>query len=121
MRSLRSVAALAALAGMLFLQTAVAFSPCNLPGRAAATAMAAAMAGMPGCQSSEQATLGLAHCASEQAAIPSTQAELPHPALPPAQAVLPTLRTRVASVAWRPAPPPAAGPPPRIIFQSFRL
>lgn len=117
----RTVTAVAALIGMLFLQAAIAFSPCNLPGRAAATAMAAAMASMPGCQSGEQATLGLAHCTSEQAVMPSVRAEPPHPALPSAVSVFPGLSKSVPSVAWRATPPPAVGPPPRIVFHSFLL
>lgn len=121
MRSVRLPAALVALAGMLFLQAAIAFSPCELPGRAAATAMAAAMSAMPGCDSAGQASFGLAHCASEQPAMPGAQPEPFHPVLAPAAAIFPPRAESVISVAWRAEPPQAAGPPPRILFQSFLL
>lgn len=121
MRSSRTVAAVAALTGMLFLQAALAFSRCELPGRAAAMAAAVAMAGMHGCEDADRASLGLAHCAGEQPTVLNAQAEPWQPALPLAQPALPGLSEGVASVAWRPAPPPAAGPPPRILFQTFLL
>ena len=117
----RFAAVLLSLAAMLFLQAALAFAPCELPGRAAATAMAAAMASMPDCQGAGEPSLGLAHCAAEdQALMASPQPELPDLAVPATQAA--------AAVPMTPAPawqiPPyhaTAGPPPRILFQSFLL
>jgi hypothetical protein len=110
-----------ALAGMLFLQVAIALAACNLPDRAAALASVAAMASMPDCQGAGQASLGLAHCASEQPALVTAQTELPVLALPPV--VPPTLVLAHAVVLpnLRAALPPAAGPPPRILFQTFLL
>ena len=118
----RSVAtALVALAGMLFLQAAIAFAPCELPGRSAATASAVAMAGMPDCQEAEAANLCLAHCTGEDQALFKVPLDVP-------QLVLPAAGWRFASpgkiilATARPAAYlAAAGPPPRILFQSFLL
>lgn len=117
----RSLAAtLAALAGMLFLQAAIAFAPCELPGRSAAMAAAAAMAAMPDCHEADAANLCLAHCASEDQTLTKAQLELPQLAVP---AVMPiTFAPQVVySVKSRPAYLAAAGPPPRILFQSLLL
>ena len=118
----RSLAAtLAALAGILFLQAAVAFAPCELPGRSAAMAAAVAMAGMPDCPEAGTAGFGLAHCASEAPAMVNASFELPDIALP-AAAPVPAPR----ATAFMPADRAVAlvavpGPPPRILFQSFLL
>ena len=117
----RPLAALAALAGLLFLQVAIAFAPCEMPGRSAAMAMVVAMAGMPDCHEADEANLCLAHCASEDQTVLKVQLDLPdlsmHPAAP--------IRVAQGDIAI-PAEPPvpylaAAGPPPRIRFQSFLL
>ena len=122
MRSRRHslAAALAALAGMLFLQAAIAFAPCELPGRSAALTRAAAMAAMPDCPEADQANLCLAHCAGEDQTLIKISLELPELVLPPA---MPSGFIPVRLVpAEKPAPPlAAAGPPPRILFQSFLL
>ena len=123
MRSRRRsfAAALAGLAGMLFLQAAIAFAPCELPGRSAATAMAAAMAAMPDCHEADEANLCLAHCASEDQTLLKLQLELPQLAVPAATPIL-ALQHRPVLATGRPAPHlAAAGPPPRILFQSFLL
>jgi hypothetical protein len=117
-RSLAST--LAALAGLLFLQAAIAFAPCEMPGRSAATTMAAAMAGMPDCHEADQANLCLAHCASEDQAVLKIQIDVPDlvaPAVIPMAAVRQNVSTAVAIPIYR----AAAGPPPRILFQSFLL
>lgn len=117
-RSLAS--ALAALAGLLFLQAAIAFAPCEMPGRSAATTMAAAMAGMPDCHEADQANLCLAHCASEDQAVLKIQIDVPDlvaPAVIPMAAVRQNVSIAVAIPIYR----AAAGPPPRILFQSFLL
>ena len=117
----RSLAAtLAALAGMLFLQAAIAFAPCELPGRSAATAMAATMAAMPDCHEADAANLCLAHCASEDQTLFKVQLELPGHVLP-AAAPIAFIRPGFSPVKAAPAYLVAAGPPPRILFQSFLL
>ena len=117
----RLVGTAIALAGILFLQVAIALAACKLPDRAAALASVAAMASMPDCQGAEQVSLGLAHCASEQPALVTPQTE--HPALALATEVPPALVLAHAVVLpnVRSALPPTAGPPPRILFQTFLL
>ena len=121
MRSRRRsfAAALAGLAGMLFLQAAIALAPCELPGRSAAMARAVAMAAMPDCHEADEANLCLAHCESEDQTLLKVQLELPQLAAPAATPI-PIVRKILATE--RPAPYlAAAGPPPRILFRSFRL
>ena len=120
MRSRRRLAgAVVALAGMLFLQAAVALAPCETPGRSAALARAAAMAAMPQCPESDQASLCLAHCASEDQTILKVALELPQLVVPAAP--VPAFPANLPT-AEKPAPHlAAAGPPPRILFQSFLL
>lgn len=120
----RSFAAtLSALAGMLFLQATIALAPCGLPGRAAATAMAAAMASMPDCQDAGAASLGVAHCAlDDQAAVLTTASlQLPELAAPAALPLRAAPAFVPAAAVAVPPYPAAAGPPPRIRFQSFLL
>ena len=119
-RHVRFVSLAAALAGMLFLQVAIAFAPCGLPGRAAATAQAAAMASMPDCQLADVASLGLAHCAAEDQAAISAHLELPELAPPVARPAMVTPR-KLAVVVAIPRYLATAGPPARILFQSFLL
>ena len=119
-RRSRLVATLAALAGMLFLQVAVAFAPCEVPDRSAAVARAVAMAAMPDCHEADGANLCLAHCTSEDQTILKVQLELPQLAVPAATRILVIHQDPVT------AEKPlrylaAAGPPPRILFQSFLL
>jgi hypothetical protein len=123
MRSRRRpfVAALAGLAGMLFLQAAIAFAPCGLPNRAAATAMAAAMASMPDCQEGGTASLGVAHCTLEDQAVVAAEVQLPELAALPAAEPLRAAPPPVHAAVVVPPRPAAAGPPPRIRFQSFLL
>lgn len=117
----RSLAAtLAALAGMLFLQAAIAFAPCELPGRSAATASAVAMAGMPDCDEAEAANLCLAHCTGEDQALMKVPLDVP-PLVLPAALPAAAVAQAVPIVRCKPAYLAAAGPPPRILFQSFLL
>jgi hypothetical protein len=116
----RSLAALAGLAGLLFLQVAIAFAPCQLPGRSAATALAAAMASMPDCHEADEANLCLAHCASEDQTLGNLQLELPDLAVPAAVPIRFVVPPGIPA-GKRPPPLAAAGPPSRILFQSFRL
>jgi hypothetical protein len=118
----RSLAAtLAALAGMLFLQAAIAFAPCELPGRSAATAMAATMAAMPDCQEAEAANLCLAHCTGEDQALFKVPLDVPQLVLPAASWVFASPQKTIPATAKPAAYLAAAGPPPRILFQSFLL
>ena len=114
------LAALAALAGMLFLQAAIAFSPCELPGRSAATAAAAAMAAMPDCQEANMSVLALAHCAGEEPVAIAAQPEPPAIDAPQAERITAVSPSGRATVPM-PAPAAGIGPPLRILFQSFLL
>jgi hypothetical protein len=118
-RRFRSV--LLALAGMLFLQAAIAFAPCELPGRSAATGMAAAMAGMPDCHEADAANLCLAHCASQDESLLKVSLELPQLATPPATPIVVAARIAALRVDKPGLPLSAAGPPARILFRSFLL
>jgi hypothetical protein len=109
-----------ALAGILFLQAVIALAPCGLGSRAAATAQAAAMASMPECNLADVASLGLAHCAAEDQALISAHLELPELAPPVARPATVTPR-RLPVVVAIPRHLATAGPPPRILFQSFLL
>lgn len=123
MRSRRSrfAAALLALGGMLFLQAALAFA-CEYPQRSAALAVQAAQHAAAGChESTDSPNLCLAHCQSEDQTLGKPQVSLPDvwvaPAAIPAFPAAP-LSTPIPRGSSGPA---AAGPPPRILFQTFRL
>ena len=111
--------ALAAMAAMLFLQAAHAFAACELPGGRAGMAMHAAA--MPDCHEAQSPeALCLAHCQAEDQTLGKLQPGLPDIAHPPAALIYiaaAPLRTHA------PLPPvvPAAGPPPRILYQSLLL
>lgn len=120
-RRSRLVATLAALAGMLFLQVAIAFAPCELPGRSAAMARAVAMISMPDCHEADEANLCLAHCTNEDQALLKIQLELPQLAMPAATPIVVLQNKRVSATEKPLRYLAAAGPPPRILFQSFLL
>lgn len=125
MRSRRHslAAAFAALAGMLFLQAAMAFAACDLPGEAASAMTAAMMQpATPECHEADQNTaLCVGHCQGEHQTFGKAQSNLPDLSAPPP--------LRIA--AWRPVlrpsqgfartPGVAVGPPARILFQSLLL
>ena len=118
-------AALAALAGMLFLQVALAFADCDLSSGADRPAMAAAMMqpAMADCHEADKDThLCLAHCQGEERTIGKPQAALPD---------LSAAAMGWGVAWWQPAVrsgyrmthglSAAIGPPPRILYQSFLL
>lgn len=113
------LAALAALAAMLFLQAAMAFAPCDEPGHRAGMA-AMQHATMPDCDTPvESTTLCAAKTHNEDQALGKTQLGVPDLAAPaadvrpsPAAVHAPVRVERIM---------PTASPPPRILFQSFRL
>lgn len=115
------MAALFALAGMLFLQAAIALAACELPGRSAAMAVAQHAADMPECHEADaDGSLCLAHCQGEEqrlVKVPATPDLTAHPghvlrlAKAPARLSSPPVAPHVG----------AAGPPPRILYQSFLL
>ena len=121
MRRSRLVATLAALAGMLFLQVAIAFAPCEMPGRSAAMARAVAMISMPDCHEADEANLCLAHCTNEDQALLKIQLDLPQVAIPAATLIVVPQNEWVLATVKPAAYLAAAGPPPRILFQSFLL
>ncbi len=105
---------------MLFLQAAIAFAACEAPGRSAAMTRAVAMASMADCHQGGDEALCLAHCASQDEAVFKAQLTLPVLAAP-SQFLVAVAREPVASIVPIVGSHHAAGPPPRILFQSFLL
>ena len=107
MRSRRrlSTAAFAALAGMLFLQAAIAFAPCDLP-----------------CHEPDQdQALCIAHCGAQGQTVAKAQLHVPDLATHPATPLRVAPQRPLLAAQDRAAPGAAAGPPARILFQSFLL
>ena len=124
-RHRRSVGLLLA-ALMLFAQGAIAFAACDLVRSTASQALARTGSATPDeqpChQPSENANLCLAHCLAGDQSLDKPSAAIPACAAAPVFA-LRTLHLAVpASVATRRlAIPPAAAPPPRILFHALRI
>jgi hypothetical protein len=124
MRSRRSLlfAALAALAAMAFAQAALALASCDfgpgggMPMHAGASEEAAAPCHPP----AEAENLCAAHCRNNDQARDKPQVKVPVAAAVESVAQLPFVPRARPTVTQRPAPLPA-GPPPRILFQSFLI
>lgn len=118
----RFIAAIAALAAMLFAQAAFALAVCNpqdMPSRALALVEADRHA--PCHEPAENVNLCLAHCQNAEQTLDKHQVKVPSL---PAVAVLevPSSPRVPHAIAWAPrAPAPAAGPPPRILYRSFLI
>lgn len=112
-----------ALAAMLFTQATLVFAACESAWRAPASVIALADREIDGENCHEQGinvNLCLAHCLGEDQSLDKPLVKLP--VFPSA----PIFSVPVIFVAFhdmralrRQAPPPAAGPPPRILFRSF--
>ncbi len=117
------LAALAALAGMLFLQTALAFAVCDLPSGARVSMTAAMMQpATPECHEADQnMAFCVGHCQAEDRMFGKAQASLPDLSAPLVmQPVLWAQPVRVEH-GFAPVPVIGSGPPPRILFQSLLL
>jgi hypothetical protein len=119
-----ATAALAALAGMLFLQVTIAFAACELPDGSAGMTLAISQSDMPDCHERQSdANLCAAHCGSQDQTLAKAQFEFNVPDL----AVRSAMRIRLVhaeaprDMLVRTAPLAAAGPPARVLFQSFLL
>lgn len=115
--------ALAALAGMLFLQAALAFAACNLRGEAAsAMPMATMESDSSDCHEADASKpLCLTHCQGDDQAFAKPQAILPDLPVAPLLQVATWQSAPVAERVPVYAPRVAPGPPRRILFQSFLL
>ena len=117
-----AAAALAALAGMLCLQAAIAFAACELPDRSAAMTRAMSQPEMPDCHDGRgDPNLCVAHCASQDQTVAKAQFNVPDLAMRPAVPVRLGHEDGPRSILPRALPLAAAGPPARIRFQSFLL
>ena len=123
-RRISTAAATAALAAMLFAQAALALASCDL-GRSAASPMHAAAAheaqAAPCHEPVDSANLCIAHCRNNDQSLDKPQVKAPvlplAPALPGHFAHAPCYER----VAWTRMAALPAGPPPRILFQSFLI
>ncbi len=117
-----ATAALAALAGMLFLQVAIAFAACELPDGSAAMAIAMSQSDMPDCHDGTgDANLCVAHCSSQDQTVAKAQFNVPDLAVRSAMPIRLVHDEAPRNILVRAAPLAAAGPPARILFQSFLL
>ena len=107
-------------AALLFAQAVVAFAECQMPVRSPAAAIAA---DNPGChESSGEMNVCVAHCLAADQSLDKPQASIPTPAAAPVLVMRPLSATPYAhAVALRHFAPPAAAPPPRILFRTLRI
>lgn len=125
MRSRRQshLAGITALAAMLFAQAAVALAACDLyRARSQALMITAQAAERTPChEPAENGKLCLAHCQSGDQTLDKHQVKVPESIV---QSVLVTrglLTTHAPVLVPARFPAPAAGPPPRILFQSLLI
>ena len=117
-RRRKLTAAVLALLAMLFMQATAAVAGCELPAGGGLAAMQASA--MPDCHEVEEPpALCHAHCQGEDQAVGKVQPDLPD--LTPGVSSI--RKFEPVAEAPRPAALPRAfaGPPPRILFQSFLL
>jgi len=122
-RRLSSLAGIAALAAMAFAQAAFALASCDLYRVRSHALMIAAQAAerMPCHEPAENGSLCLAHCQNGDQTLDKHQVKVPE------LFVQPVLVIRGLQARGRPVlvlarlPAPAAGPPPRILFQSLLI
>jgi hypothetical protein len=122
-RRLSSLAGIAALAAMAFAQTAFALASCDFYRAHSYARMIAAQAAEPGAchEPAEKGNLCLAHCQGGDQTLDKHQVKVPELFVQPVL-VIRGLQARAGPVLV-PArlPAPAAGPPPRILFQSLLI
>ena len=114
----RSLARIA-VAALLFAQALIAFANCTMPAHSLAKAIASAN---PRChESSGETNLCIAHCLAADQSLDKLQPSVPQPALVPVL-VQPASDVGYAhAVVLRRLIPPAAAPPPRILFRTLRI
>lgn len=124
-RTARKALARLALAAILFAQAALVFAACELASRAPALAIASAVERIEGATCHEQEmnlNLCLAHCLGDDQSLDKPLVKVPAlsavPVLIVAQMPVSLHRARVHRSR---AVPHAAGPPPRILFQSLLI
>lgn len=122
-RRLSCLAGIAVLAAMLFAQAAFALASCDLDrARARALMMAAQATERASChEPSENGNLCLAHCQNGEQTLDKHQVKVPDSSLHPVFVIRGLqARSRFVLVPAR-LPARAAGPPPRILFQSLLI
>ena len=107
-------------AALLFAQALIAFADCAMPARSLAQAIASAN---PPCHESPgETSLCIAHCLAADQSLDKPQPSVPQPAPVPVLVVQPASDIEHAeAVAFRRFVPPAAAPPPRILFRTLRI
>jgi hypothetical protein len=118
-RSLRTIA-WTTVTALLFAQAVVAFADCQMPARSPASAIAA---DKPPChESSGEKNVCVAHCLAADQSLDKPQSSVPAPAAAPVLVLQFASDVQYASApaVWR-FVPPAAAPPPRILFRTLRI
>lgn len=125
MRSRRQsyLAGIAALAAILFAQAAFALASCDLyRTRSQALMIAAQAAERAPCHApAENGNLCLAHCQGGDLTLDKHQVKVPELFVHPALVIRGLQATRTPVLVPARLPAPAAGPPPRILFQSLLI
>jgi hypothetical protein len=109
-----------AIAALLFAQALVAFADCRMPARSPAAAIA--VENPPCHESSGETNLCVAHCLAGDQSLDKPQSSVPAPAAAPVLVLQLASDMQYASApaVWR-FVPPAAAPPPRILFRTLRI
>jgi hypothetical protein len=122
-KALRTLARLA-LAGFVFAQSTLALAACRLPEPSAAQALiqAGAAAGEP-CheQNEDSAVLCVAHCITTAQGLEKPFWKPPLPATPAVAVFLVAPPFVAPPLPALDAPPPHAGPPPRILYRTLLI
>ena len=109
-----------AMAALLFAQALVAYADCQMPARSAAAAIASIN---PPCHDSGGETnLCVAHCLAADQSLDKPQVSVPERVAVSVLVLQPVSDVQYASAPtlWR-FVPPAAAPPPRILFRTLRI
>jgi len=119
-RMSRRVIARILAATLLFAQALVAFADCQMPTRSPAAAIAS---DNPPChESSGETNRCVAHCLAADQSVDKPQGGAPERAPAPVLVLLVASDVPyVDAVAFRRFVPPAAAPPPRILFRPLRI
>jgi hypothetical protein len=121
-RRIRSYAALAALAAMLFAQAAFALAACDLSRAQSRAQMVMQGAQHAEChQPADNANLCFAHCQGGEQTLDKHQVKVPDAPLHGIQVVHPWSVAPQSACPIARAPLPAAGPPPRILFRTLLI
>jgi hypothetical protein len=122
-RRLSYVAGIVALAAMPLAQTAFALTSCNLYRTQSHAVMIAAQdAEGDAChESGDNANLCLAHCQRGDQTLDRHQVKVPESFLQPVLVIRARQGSGQPVLVPRRLPAPAAGPPPRILFQSLLI